>query len=183
MWLCCLSSVYSDKFLAATANYNYFQRKTSLQADISTIITFLWILWKTAADRGRDGEEGEDGAWDPAGSMSCDGGLHCRQEPADIAEPGMVSASPCGLQGVLPLTCWVRLSGDVAVAAVAVMQRKSESGHKPSSCWLWWRERMWVFWSRHWHYFCLGPVLAGCKTCTADGLGWQMPPGRTNLVM
>lgn len=51
MWLCCLSSVYSDKFLAVTANYNYFQRKTSLQADNSTIITFLWILRKTAADR------------------------------------------------------------------------------------------------------------------------------------
>lgn len=100
---------------------------------------------KDGSRSGGDREEGEDGAQDSAGSMSYDGGLHYRQEPAGIAEPGIVSASTYSLQGVLPLTCWVQLSGNMAVATIAGVQRRSESRHRPSSCWLWWRGRMRVF--------------------------------------
>lgn len=76
MWLYCLSSVYTDKFLTATANYNYFQIKELPEADISMIIIFLWILWKTAADWvGAKEEEGEDKAQDHTESVPCQGSL------------------------------------------------------------------------------------------------------------
>lgn len=117
MWLYRLSSVYADKFLTATANYNYFHRKKSLEADISMIMVFLWILWKTAGGWVRAvEEEGEDRAQDHSESVPCQGNLgglswsyRGRRQPASqsagTGEPVGMGASPGSSQDVPLLAC------------------------------------------------------------------------------
>lgn len=36
--------------------------------------------------------------------------------------------------------------------------------------------------SRQRHYLCPRVVLAGGRTCVADGVGWPLPPGRTGVL-